>query len=1123
MNQEWNPAPPDGHELEHPGVVALPDHSPENKDTLNTSGTFSRSPFYYSTPANGPEPLAPQTPPDSGSARTNKRITRLRKRPATRLLAGSVLSLKAWQLDMDWPLSWRAYVEQTLTHWLMEKTGRPLPPETLFIRFISENPAVDSNGHEHYDRQLSLTELAALSFDPEHFLALIKHVEPDHFPEGATPALTTAMLIEHIMKAPWTRDYQTLLESFWDQHQATWCTLAKLSFLDGLERQFTQKKISQDGYRLGLDALGLQAFPTDIEVLDKPVKARRAVISMLSVDDRLVPGLFQVRSAVTEHCFIHTLGDTPSCVEYISSDLTLMRQKMLDVLNASPSLAPFITLAQRTTVPVVLALVHVEDDLFQTITAAQRAFSVDRLEIQDIESGSEAHHSDDALLLPINRALTLVSAIGLWQGSSAPGNRIPKPEKIASRLMRNALATHHQLEVNPDHVFIRYLRGTSTTPLGNARNPANQVHVPSETPITLTEALLNNYRVERPVGYLDNGGRTAVYNDPTNKGQWQQNTELPITAQAIEDLIKGIDFLKVMSTRLDGFWDKYSASIEQSFKTSFIAQALVGLKQGHLTRAGFNLLVKVLEATSANTLAPDIDSIALGFHVRGSLADGTQCLACPGLLTFTERNQPLTVLYQAGQSRAFVELHSRDELERHLLTATQDEHWRETLLQYVPVSHHAQLQYLLEIWAGQRTPDATVSLLRPWTDPIYNDAIHKAQARVFCEQRFDYSPFVFMQKKLRLQHQANADHRIVTASEISLRYWAQQVRHLQLLLTPLAFLFQPAALASLVAQGTQLALSVGASQLPGQRDAEKNQVFFDLAFLGLLQLGPATPRLLGLFRGLTTHAKTLSTTVAVLTAETRGFSALLNRSLHVRNTRLEAFFNNGRLLKTWNMPGHPSFGTLPVKVWKLDHKFLLWTSDRGQARTLVVSTHGTYLPWTRTTAIPNGSELRTYAPHGYELVDPGLHRVVSQRARPFSILNPVQNHAVTPANLPPYALSDKALAGTALPGRIKNYMLSKFQSTHGETYQQISQVVRNSNLTPLTGVPVTPMDVLTVRNRFGMTPPTLEHLFKTLSEKGIHYDNILLLHCRCSALSSLMGRSPVYRLPPSNPARPVTP
>ncbi|EGH13479.1 hypothetical protein Pgy4_14386, partial [Pseudomonas savastanoi pv. glycinea str. race 4] len=185
------------------------------------------------------------------------------------------------------------------------------------------------------------------------------------------------------------------------------------------------------------------------------------------------------------------------------------------------------------------------------------------------------------------------------------------------------------------------------------------------------------------------------------------------------------------------------------------------------------------------------------------------------------------------------------------------------------------------------------------------------------------------------------------------------------------------------------------------------------------------------------------------------------------------------------------------------------------ARTLVVSTHGYYTPWTATVKIPKGTEIRTYAPHGYELVDPKLHRIVNKNARPFAISNTKENILMYPvAAHEPLLMTDKIIAGTSLPGRLKNYSLSKFQTTSYETYDDIARVVGNSNASPLKGwLPPTPMDVLTVRNRFGKTPPSLSDLFNSLSTQGIHYDRVLLVHCRCAAISALLRRTPVYHPP----------
>lgn len=1116
MNDEENsvhPAsthttPASAHGLEHPALTHLTGNHSEQNDTLPSSGAFALSPFYYATPDDRLEGLSQEPPPVT--ALNHKQLATLRKSRAARLLATSILSLKAWQMDMDCPPGVHAYVKQQLAQLLFEQTGKPSLPDQLYMNFTTDTrSAVFVDGQELYTWRLSLTDVAVTSFDTASFYALMQSAEPERPLDEGTPSLTTTLALKLIDKEDWPGHYETLLAGFWARHEMTYRTLAKLSFLDTLARYHTRKMISLDGYNLTLEAMGLDRFPTTIEALETSGKGERTVVRVVLLNDQILPGIFQLTSKNTSHSFIHITGQRPAVFEYISDNPELMRQKLLNALNTSPWLASYLDVADKQgNAPFTLDIKTLDEDIFSALTRAQKALS--------LEQHSQHTHVDARFML-VERGLTLVSALDRWELQPDIVKRIPNPLKAANRLMRVYLKNDHQLDVNPDHVFIRYVRGTSTTPLGSAHSPITYVHTPDETPISLSNALLNNYRVERPVGYIDNGARTTVYTDLTGKGQWSDDAELAISPEAIESHIRSINFLELMSKQLNRFWEEQGTAIEQSFKTTFMAQAVISLKQGQLSRPGFDLLVEMLDTTSTG-----IRCKALGFYLKPSLIEGTQCRCCAGLLVFTRANTPLTVLYQAGQSVAFVEFSSDIELTRYIQTAAKDKQWQRMLLSYIPVRLHEKFMYILDIWSGNKIPDPTSSLLRPWTDVVYANDLHKAKARTLCEQPITSSPFVFMRETLERNYQDDANENIVTSKEVSLRYWTRQLNHLQLLLAPMSLLLAPVALASLATHAGSIYLGIATAALPGNRDTEKTQTVLNVLSLGLLQLAPYTPRLLRSFSTFKIPEKTAIAVASATPAATKSFSSWIYRSINARKTRLETFFNTNSLLKTWTIPGHSTFGTLPVKAWKLDRKFLLWTSDKAQARTLVVSTHGHYLPWTKTARIPNGTELRTYAPHGYELVDPRLHRVVSQRVKPFSILNNANNSlALPPGPLPPYAITDKVLAGTSLPGSIKNYSLMKFQSTRGETYQEISQVVRHSNLSPLNGLPAAPMDVLTVRNRFGMTHPNLQDLFKSLSEQGIHYDKILLVHCRCAAINSLMGRSPVYIAPTAS--MPITP
>jgi len=532
-----------------------------------------------------------------------------------------------------------------------------------------------------------------------------------------------------------------------------------------------------------------------------------------------------------------------------------------------------------------------------------------------------------------------------------------------------------------------------------------------------------------------------------------------------------------------------------------------------LQRSGFDLIVEALEPLDIKVQGSRVEWSIPGFYTQHSIFEGPTAQFCPSLLVLSHPDRPQRVLYQAGMLKAFVEFASEDALKAYMRHAARSQTWRQSVLSYVPTRHQERLTYILKLWAGAQAPDEPVSVLRPWTDVLRNHDVRIALTQDLDEQRVAGSPFAHIKNMLRQNCRLDAEDAIVTSQEVSLRYWTRQLNRLQFLLAPMSVLLTPALIASLATELGIVALNIGSANLPGARREEKQQALLSILSLGLLQLPPFMPRLSNALRKLATPVKPVLRPALVSAVNTRSFSTWLGRSMRNRETRLELFFHTNAMLKAWTIPGHQAFSTLAVKAWKLQRQFLLWTAEGRQARTLVVSTHGYSLPWSRNAVIPNGTELGVYAPHGFELVDPRLHRVVSKQAVPFALLNNQHNSLVDPLNLP-YELTERLLAGTARPGMIKNYTLAKFQTPHGESYRDISHIVRNSNQSPfMSTLPPSPMDVLTVRNRFGMPPPTLERLFDALFETGIHYDRILLVHCRCSAFKSLLGLAPVHRVP----------
>lgn len=1044
--------------------------------------------------------------------------------PVARLLYGSVWVLKAWQLDLEFPPAVGSHLDQRLSETLTARFGHVIDIDELHLHFSTDlEPAVETDGRECFEQRLSLRSLGREILNPPAFLALRRCAEPDRDVSPQAPGLTIAHFFTLLIEARWVQEYEQMQHTFWLRHGATWEMLAKLTFLEGLERLHSRKRLNGEGYRLALDAMGLARFPQALAELQSG-QPRRVVVRCLTLNGVIIPGIFHLRSSTTGHCYLHLPSPHAQCHEYISDDAPWRPEQLLTALNASSWHRLHLNLS---TAPGSLALGEPTTDVFAQLRLAQADFSVRRI---TEDSGFELTHErfddrfdgriDDDHALLIEPAMAVISMLDHWQGHEPFPGRIPTPQRVADRLMGKWLK-QNGLRTPAQDVFIRYVPGPATRPWGNPRiAAANVMHIPDGQPTSLRQALMSNFRATHPRGYEDDG-RWVVYADPDGQGQASVDGELEVSAVSAETYIASIDFLDVMKCKLDQFWHQQRAAIERSLWSTFVSQALISLKRGEICEYDFGRIVSAMEQVQQVGVPGTTRWTALGFYLGTGLPFSSECPACAGLLLLNDTGRDGGVLYQAGQQQPFVPFRDREHLVNHLVRAAADPHWRDALINYVPNRLRAKLGYILEVWGGVQPPASAVSILRPWSDCLYRPNLHAAQQHLFCEQEVPGSPVAFMWQTLWRNSQADAEDSIVTDRELAISAWTQHANRLQLLLAPLALLRTAAGVTALTVSAASIALNVQAAGLPGDRERERRNLAFAILSLGLLQMGPATPRLLRAFNLLRSPARTLGRSVP--SVPLRDFGSWLRRTTHQRKTIIKPFFNGTGLMKTWSVPGNAMFNTSAVQAWKLGRKFLLWTSDRAQARTLVVSSHGYYLPWTRTTAIPNGTELRTYAPHGHELVDPMLHRIASQSVRPYAMLDGTQTLAAP--GVGPFSgllARDTLIAGTTLQGHIKNYSLAKFQSERYESYRDISQIVRNSHQPPLQSpLAPAPMDVLTVRNRFGVANPTLQDLFGELSRHGIHYDRILLVHCRCPAVGSLLGRSPSFVAPQGQ--APVTP
>ncbi|MCF5386433.1 hypothetical protein GIW05_23965, partial [Pseudomonas syringae] len=692
MNPIWSPLRQDT--LFHPSSLLLeqtsvlrPEHSSSRHDTLNASIPFTLADG-FSMPEPTPLPaVAEESEPEDAAPHIERQLRAMRNSAGFRLIADSPLLLQACQLDMDFPPTRQDYVRQHLTELLRQKSGKALDPDVLQITFSNnDRPAVDDNGHEHYSVSLSLTDVALASFEPAHFQALSRSTLADLSLCENTPVLTTARMFKLIGELPLKRNYHAVLEAFRARHEATWRTLSRLAFLDNLARQLNHRHISRDGYWLALDAMGLDRSPIDTDTISMSGRGEKSEVRILTLNGKRVPEIFQISSKTTSHCFIHILGAKGNVVEYISDDPRQMSRRLLAAMNASGLYGQvFLSLEQHAGIVAEAPLI--EGDLFTALTQAWFA---------GLLADSHARSTLD-LLRPVARSLALAGAADLWQVQPGILEQIPAASKMAGQVMASYLQENHALTLNPEQVFIAYQPGYSSNPLGNPRLPPTYIHTPDPRPISLSEALISNYRVDHPAGYIDHGGGTIVFLDPTGQGDSEQGQLLEISPQALEDYIRAFDFLTWMTQRIHDFWDQRRTAIEQAFRTTFISQALISLKRGSLTRSTFDLLVETLAPS-----APD-QWRSLGFFVQGALIDGMQ-QQYTGLLVLEQPGSP-NVLYQAGHADAFIEFADDTALKLHLNRATANPEWREAVMRYVPRRHHQRLDYLLKLWGGTQAPN----------------------------------------------------------------------------------------------------------------------------------------------------------------------------------------------------------------------------------------------------------------------------------------------------------------------------------------------------------------------------------------------------------------------------------
>lgn len=1027
----------------------------------------------------------------------------LQQRPGAQLMRSSTLPLAAYALELAYPPSLQAHARRRCQDVLRKMNHPDQDPDQLFLKVFSrENPLIKADGQREYTRYISMTQLALMTLAKARFAeledSLDRHERDPLAPDGAAADVLTHhseyglvagagfscnSLRDAVRATDLKGSYTQCLKTFWAEHGQTYRALAKLAYASELALQPLDHQLSPDARALALLAAGLTTAAPTFEQLHESKADDACHVTSLRIEGRVIPGIVEIRSNSAPLTLIYIPGRRPAFLEFSTPKHAESGfNRLLEDANMREVLAPYLNAALNRASHVNDAATQATPpDLFDHLSAELLRSSVMALDLDapQLDAPTPGKAANE-VFQPIARSLEMLTSTGPLQVSHDLLKRLPSAKRLASQFMRKALRPHYPHAFDADHTFIKYLPGRRVEQAPYLL--PKKTHVPDTRPVSVTQALLDNYRVDFAVGYKDYGARTVVFTDDTGQGIYTEGKELPIAPSLIATLVEQANFSRRFRDHMTRFWTSHSTRINLYLREVFNTHVIDSLAGGSLTRTGLAIVREALNENTGHADPPHMQ--APGFKI-----DNSEQQTSAGLIQFSRPGTPLRVLYQPGNSPPFMQFANQAAVQGYLQQATRDPAWREGFLRHVPQRNHDKTNLILDIWAGKRSTTST-SLLRPWTDQTTQSHLWAARGHLLAYEALPADPFTFMANSLRNNSLDNARESITTNGQLSRRHWVERLDTLAWLLTPLALASPFGAAGLLVVGGSRMAIDLYTALSPESSSRDREQAVADMA-LGSLGLLPAAPRLSKMFKTLAQPSRL------------RGKSHALMHLPNNRATQPRAFFDSGSIMKNQIIPGIPKLGTEAVTAWKLGRKFLLWTGEKKQARTLIVSTHGSYLPLTGSAgvAIPNGTRLKVYAPHGYSLIDPQLSKVASGRVTPYATLDTTANTANRSAYRPGASMpSDKLMSGTEAPGHVRNYTLRKFQEqANGETYDDVSSIVRNLRLGPPGNRPnLKPVDVLTVRNRLGNRPPTLNDLFKELGERGIHYDEIRLVHCRNS-------------------------
>ncbi|MGL4539635.1 MAG: dermonecrotic toxin domain-containing protein [Candidatus Rhabdochlamydia sp.] len=953
--------------------------------------------------------------------------------------------------------------------------------------------------------------------------------------------------------------HQTKLDVFWQKNFNNYQILAKFSYLRALlEQQNSPNKLSEKGFELAFKAIGfsqekietLDEFdPKDLplDILETLSHPNCAEVSCLSINNQTSSDILKIRNTETNDLLVYIPGYTPSFIEGANERILthwIFHQTQLLPDNLAKIASHFPYASRKIDIVKLDAFLYpdyinqnenvietiAQEDIFYFLTRRQKTrvsadFHADGVPTSvQLNSFPNYQSIDSAFFTTITAAIEYLPYLlpNIHTISSDLHELFPNPYTTASRLMKKGIKDKLGMDIDPDKTFIQLSLHAIKIPYDPMVPPISGDGV-SITTQSLTEAALSNYREEH---FFYSYAKRIIYQDLSGEGEYTSSDQLVnILPKDIEEIIQKEDLNTLHKNKLDIFWNAHADRIKYFIKYRYLQQVLEEHQKGTLSEDDFKTLTEIafyslsLEQEEwAGFINPDINIqlVSIGGYQSTDL------------FLFCDINKPKVILYIPGNTEAFFVFASYEEcicfLEETAKTST---HWQKLLSSHFSMDDQDGVvnslkrgPYIYLIKSPFTYGVAFVPADCSFADP---DIRHPITAKPI-EKSF----FEVIQENTQERSYLDANAVITSDTELMLKRLLAITESIQMVLLIPSLAFPLLNWVSLAALATEAAINLyiakNADTVKERHQAAVAAGVNSMEFI--LFAAFLSPRLLNFSKNRSLSEIKMQEKSLPLNSDTRPLdgrplnsgSGIFSFSGKTPVTE-EKFFDTTESIKVWQMADSQGLlHHLDSKAWFLDEQFLLFTGKTNKSNHLIISSHGGYFPKSDIVKVPKNTELVVLGPHGRQLVDPGTAKVAKKLILPYGIITentaiPTQT-ALYPSlfsrsvnvHMHPRQIDLKLLAGTNVPGHIRNYTLRKFQNfgIGQESYLDIVQIVHHSRhpFPNIYKIGFKPVDVLTIRNRRGMSLPTLRDVFEALQSRGIHYDRITLEFCRSKPLST---------------------